>query len=75
MNCVMRESEYDPYMVIRIRSFPKYFESMSKNEMPQITVAIWISTEYFFMRYISWKYIDYWKAERCSVERKGNDQV
>ena len=45
MNCVMRELEYDPYMVIRIRSFPNYFESISKNEMPQTTVAIWISIE------------------------------
>ena len=45
MNCIMRELEYVPYMVTRIRSFPKYFESMSENEMPQITVAIWISTE------------------------------
>ena len=45
MNCVMCKSEYDPYMVTRIRSFPEYFESMSKTEMPQITVAIWISAE------------------------------
>ena len=26
---VVRESEYDPYIVIRIRSIPEYFESMS----------------------------------------------
>ena len=45
MNCAMRQSEYDPYMVIKIQSFPEHFESMSRNEMPQITVAIWISTE------------------------------
>ena len=45
MNYVMRESEHDPYMVIRIRSFPTYFESMSKNEMLQLTVAICISIE------------------------------
>ena len=44
MNCVMRESEFDPYIIIRIRGFPNYFESMSKNEMPQITVALWMST-------------------------------
>ena len=41
----MRGSEYDPYMVIRVPSFPEYFESISRNEMPQITVAIWISIE------------------------------
>ena len=40
MNYVLREWEYDPCMVIRIQSFPEHFESMNKNEMPQITVAI-----------------------------------
>ena len=30
----------DPYMVIRVRSFPVYFESTSRNEMQQVTVAI-----------------------------------
>ena len=32
----------DPYKVI---SFPLYFESTSRNEMQQVTVAIRISTE------------------------------
>ena len=48
----MRELEYDPYMVIRVRSFPEYFfESgiidtvSTDDEMPQISVAIWISSE------------------------------
>ena len=45
VNYVMCEFEYDPYIVIRVQSFPEYFESVSRNEMPQITVAIWISTE------------------------------
>ena len=40
---VIRELENDPY-IIRVRSFPKLFESVSRNEMPQISVAIWIST-------------------------------
>ena len=40
-----REVEIRHYKVIRIRSFPGYFESTSKNEMPQITVVIWTSSE------------------------------
>ena len=42
---VIRELEYDSYMVIRVKSFLEYFESVSRNEMPLISVAIWISTE------------------------------
>ena len=45
MNSVLRESEYDPYMVTRVQRFPEYFESMSRIEIPQIIAAIWISTE------------------------------
>ena len=45
MKCVMRESKYDPYKVSRIQNIPEYFLSMGKNEMPQISVAIWIPTE------------------------------
>ena len=41
--------------------------------MPQKSVAIWnrvvFDEIHFFMRYV-----DSWKSERCSVERKGNDQ-
>ena len=54
---------------------PKYFQSKSKNEMPQISVAICISIKQVLMSYTTfWKYIDSWEAERYSVERKGNDQ-
>ena len=73
MNCVMLELKI-PYMVMREQSFLVYFEPISRNEMPQQSVVIWISTEYFFMRYIScWRYIDRRKSEGCLVERKIKD--
>ena len=53
VNYVIRDLEYNPYMVIRARSFPEYFEYVSRNEMPVMFVAIWVSTELFLMRYIS----------------------
>ena len=56
-------------MVIRIRNFPEYFASRSKNEKPQISTAILISTEKILMRDF-----DSRKSERYSVDRKGNDQ-
>ena len=35
VNYVTGELEYDPCMLIRVRSFPEYFESVSRNEMRQ----------------------------------------
>ena len=40
VNYVIRKLEYNPYMVIRVQSFQGYFESVSRNEMPQMSVAI-----------------------------------
>ena len=52
------------------------FESTSRNEMQQVTVAIWIhrpnSVEILFTVEGT---LTLWKSELCSVERKGNDQV
>ena len=45
VNWVMREWEYGPYKVIH---FPVYFESTSRNEMPQESVTIWIPTRVVF---------------------------
>ena len=33
------------FTIIIIRSFPKYFKSISRNGMPQTFVAIWVSTQ------------------------------
>ena len=35
MDHYIRELEIRPYKVIRAQSFPKYFESISRNKMPQ----------------------------------------
>ena len=45
INYVLRELEYDSYMIIRVQRFPEDFEYVSKNEMPQIFVAVGTSTE------------------------------
>ena len=45
INDVTCKSEYNPYMAIKVQGFPEDFESVSKNETPQISVAIWTSTE------------------------------
>ena len=54
MNCVMRESEYDPHM-----KFSGYFVSVNRNETPQITAAIWISAKcLFYEMYFLIGYVD-----------------
>ena len=45
MNFVLRKLEYDSYMITRVQRFPEDFEYVSKNEMPQISVAVGTSTE------------------------------
>ena len=45
LNYVIRELEYDPYIVIRVQGFPEYFESVNRHEMLQIFVAIWTLIE------------------------------
>ena len=49
INYVMRDIKYDPCMVIRVRSFPVYFESFSRNEMPQESIAIVVFDEIHFL--------------------------
>ena len=72
VNYVICELEYDPYMVIRIRSFVEYvffifwkqeqFTLSTDDEMPQMLVVTWTINKLFLMAYqllnIIW-YIEY----------------
>ena len=73
MNNVVCELEYDPCVVIRVQTFPEDFESMSKNEMPQISVAIWASREKVFRRCIScWRLYDFSRSKR-KIQEMGSE--